>query len=74
MSQPKKLDMRQKHIINLIAQDRDEDGWATVSDPLYPILFTIMPARLVEIEKLENGGRVRLTIEGQGVLDAMAWL
>jgi len=69
-----KLDMHHKHILKLIARDRDEDGWAFVSETLYPHLSKGMPAELVQFEKLEQGGRARLTDEGQNVINAMEWL
>jgi hypothetical protein len=69
-----KLDMQHKHILKLIARDSDEEGWATVSETLYPHLSQNIPEELAEFQKLEAGGRARLTTEGQNVVDAMAWL
>ena len=70
----KKLDYGQKHIMRLISRDKGADGWATVSEQLYPVLSRKMPEKLMVFEKLGNGGRVKLTIEGEAVLNAMAWL
>lgn len=70
----KKLEPQQKHILRLVARDRDSDGWAKVCEALYPHLSQAMPVELVEFEKLETGGRARLTDEGQNVVDAMEWL
>ena len=69
-----KLDMQHKHILNLIDRDCDKEGWTTVSEPLYPVLSKNIPDELATFEKLETGGRARLTNEGQNVLDAMKWL
>ena len=66
-----KLDIQHKHIMMLIERDAKPDGWASVSDKLYPILSKLMPAELVEFEH----GRARLTDEGKSVLSAInKWL
>ena len=69
-----KLDNGQKHILRLIARDCDDEGWTAVSEALYPHLSKNMPSELVEFEKLEIGGRARLTEEGHNVINAMKWL
>jgi len=69
-----KLEMQHKHVLKLIARDCDENGWAPVSKTLYPHLSKNIPPELAEFEKLETGGRARLTDKGQSVVDAMAWL
>ena len=70
-----KLDMQHRHIMNLIERDRNEDGWAKVSKSLFKHLDENMPKELVIIEKtIDGGGRIRLTEEGQNVLNAMKWL
>lgn len=74
MSKQQKLDSGEKHFMRLIDRDKKDDGWTPVSRALYP-LVAAMPRELIELEKLDNGtGRVRLTPEGQSILDAMAWL
>lgn len=69
-----KLDAKHIHIIKLTARDADKEGWAGVSEQLYPILTSVMPAELVTFEKTAEGGRMKLTKEGQAVLYAMDWL
>jgi len=69
-----KLEQEHKHILRLIARDRDENGWTKVSDLLYPHLSENMPTELATFERLGRGGRARLTEEGESVLDAMEWL
>ena len=68
------LEAQHKHIIRLIARDRGENGWAMVSETLFLTLSANMPKELVEFEKLEKGGRARLTNAGENVFDAMAWI
>ncbi len=69
-----KLESEHKHIMRLIARDCDSEGWTAVSEALYPHLSKNMPGELMEFEKLEEGGRARLTDEGENILNAMAWL
>ena len=69
-----KLESQHRHIIKLIGRDRDEDGWATVSAVIFPILSRNMPPDLVEFEEIEGGGRARLTTQGESVHKAMEWL
>jgi hypothetical protein len=69
-----KLEIQHKHILKLIARDCDEEGWAAVSETLYPYLSKNIPAELAKFEKLSTGGRARLTEEGQNVINAMEWL
>ena len=75
MSEAKKLNSGQKHLLRLIVQDADADGWAVVSKPVFPIMAG-MPFALVELERVgdEGRGRARLTFEGRNVIDAMAWI
>lgn len=70
----KPLDMGQKHILKLIARDRDSEGWATVSAMLYKTLSASLPSELVTFEPNGDAGRAKLTEAGQGVIDSMAWL
>lgn len=69
-----KLDTQHKHILSLINRDAEDDGWASVSDKLLPILSTVMPKELVTFETLDVGGRARLTEDGKSVVLAMEWL
>ncbi|MDY6957613.1 MAG: hypothetical protein SVK08_00515 [Halobacteriota archaeon] len=69
-----KLDIHHVHILKLIERDRDVDGWVKVSESVFNVVSENIPAQLAIFEKLENGGRARLTDEGQNVLNAMAWL
>lgn len=76
MTPETKLDHGQKHILQLVARDKDSEGWTPVSSVLMPHLRTGIPAELLELENAgdEGAGRARLTPEGQSVLNAMAWL
>jgi hypothetical protein len=68
------LDHGQKHVLKLIARDQKADGWTKVSETLYKSLSSNIPNELAIFEKLEDGGRAKLTEEGQDVINAMAWL
>ena len=69
-----KLDIQHKHILHLIKRDSTVDGWTPVSKVLYPVLSKAMPKKLITFEKTDDGGRARLTTEGESVLSAMKWL
>jgi len=69
----KKLDVSQKHILNLIKHAADADGWADVSEQLFPVLLKNMPKELFLFEETADGYRGRLTEEGNNVASAMAW-
>ena len=75
MTEAIKLDGGQKHLLRLVVRGADAEGWAPVSKPVFPLVERI-PAALVELERVgeEGRGRVRLTQEGEKVVDAMAWL
>lgn len=75
-TKPKKLDAGQRHLLGLIAQGANEEGWAPVSAPVYPLIKKSLPRQLVELEAVgdEGRGRARLTQEGSNVMAAMAWL
>lgn len=75
MSEAIKLDGGQKHLLRLVVQDADAEGWAKVSKQVFPLMEKV-PSALIDLEHVgeEGAGRVRLTDEGQKVLDAMAWL
>jgi len=69
-----KLEIEHIHILKLIARDCDTDGWASIAEMFYNQLVLNMPIELIKFEKLETGGRARLTEEGQHVVNAMKWL
>ena len=70
-----RLDAGQKHMLRLIDRDKDSDGWAKVSKVVMPLLEKTMPGELIELAKSDDGsGKARLTDNGRGVVDAMAWL
>ena len=75
MTEAIKLDDGQKNLLRLVVRGADAEGWAPVSKPVFPLVERI-PAALVELERVgeEGRGRVRLTQEGEKVVDAMAWL
>jgi hypothetical protein len=60
------LDQNQKHLLCLIAQEAKSDGWAIVSDAVWPLLLPL-PQELIELRQLPNGGLVKLTDEGRTV-------
>ncbi len=74
MSATAKLNAGQKHIMRLIARDKRPDGWTTVSKMLSPLMQTALPDTLAEFRATDVGGEMRLTEEGQQVLEAMDWL
>jgi hypothetical protein len=62
------LDNGAKHLMRLVKKDRKEDGWATVSATVWPVVDTL-PVELVEREQFPDGsGRARLTTAGETVL------
>ncbi len=71
-----KLDAGQKHLLRLVAQDSDAEGWTPVSKPVFPLINKTIPKELVDLESVgdEGRGRARLTDAGKNLLDAMAWL
>ena len=75
MSETTKLDGGQKHLLRLVVEGAGADGWAPVSKPVFPLMEKV-PQALIELERVgdEGRGRVRLTTEGEGVINAMAWL
>ena len=81
VSEPKKLSPGHKHMLRLIRQDADAEGWTPVSHAVAPLFMKIdqpggpVPSALCEYEILDDGrGRARLTEAGRNLLDAMAWL
>lgn len=70
-----KLDARQKHLLRLVVEGADVEGWAPVSKPVFPLVEKL-PSELVELKSVgdEGRGRARLTEEGAKLMAAMAWL
>lgn len=69
-----KLTDGQKHILRLIQRDKEEDGWASVSEQLCKSISTALPAELATFEKTESGGRIRLTEQGHAIVFSMEYL
>lgn len=69
-----KLKPEHIHILKLIARDRDKEGWASVSEKLFCMLSETIPSELATFERLDSGGRAKLTDEGQNVINALLWL
>ena len=63
-----KLDSGMRHLMRLASRDADLNGWATVSDVVFPLLEG-MPRDLIEIQRHDDGGgHARLTDIGIAVL------
>ena len=71
-----KLTSSQKHLLQLVINGRQPDGWAPVSKTLLPLVKKELPTELVEIESIgdEGRGRIRFTEQGHNVMMAMAWI
>ena len=71
----KKLSDTDKSLLQLYARsERDADGWANCSKPIYTWLSTFVRTDLVELEPIGEVGRMRLTSLGNDLLNAMAYL
>lgn len=57
-----------KHLLRLVRQGKDAEGWAKVSTVVWPLVQKL-PVALVTIESGESGGRAKLTDAGEIVLD-----
>ena len=70
-----KLSSGQKHLLKLVMDDADAEGWTPVSKPVFPLIEKL-PSELVNLESVgnEGKGRAKLTEEGVAVMAAMAWL
>jgi hypothetical protein len=63
-----KLNAGQLRLLVLTAKGASgPDGWTSVSEVVWPVIAAL-PADLVEREKLEVGGRARLTDAGKVLL------
>ncbi len=68
MSEKKKLNISERHILRLVRKGQDFEGWAKVSAQVWPFVKA-MPRELVTAEKTETGGRAKLTVAGEVILD-----
>ncbi len=74
----RKLDDGEKHMLRLIRKDQNAEGWAKVSEAVWPVAV-MLPSELVELRSTVNldGGvkvsnrAIRLTDAGNAVVD---WL
>ena len=64
----KKLDSGEMNMLRLAQKEADSDGWAKVSNALWPFIQAI-PDDLVERRQSNDGGHVRLTDQGIGVVN-----
>lgn len=63
----KHIDNGQLHLLKLASQEQDAEGWAKVSEILWPIVSKL-PDDLVEKRAGEDGGHIRLTEGGQAIV------
>ena len=63
-----KLNHGDKHLLRLVRQGKDNEGWAKVSGVVWPLVQKL-PSELVTIEAIGEGGRAKLTDAGETVLD-----
>lgn len=67
----KQLSRGDKHLLRLVRQDQDAEGWAKVSLMVWPLMQKL-PSELVTLESTALpgiGGRAKLTGAGETVLD-----
>lgn len=62
------LSSNHRHLLRLAQRDKDADGWTKVSGVVWPLLQDI-PPELAELRPAEVGGHIRLTEEGDIVLN-----
>lgn len=62
------LNHSDKHLLRLVRQGKDAEGWAKVSEMVWPLVQSL-PTELVTIEATDTGGRAKLTDAGETVLD-----
>ena len=62
-----KLSDNDKHLLRLIHRSEKRDGWASVSQPIWPFIAKL-PSDLVELQEVGFSGIVKLTREGETVL------
>lgn len=71
----KKLNPAQRHILRLMAKDRDKTGWTKVSPSIFKQISEAIPPELA-IFRMDDKGEAKacLTEKGQAIVDAMEWL
>ena len=63
------LEKGEIHMLKLTKKaNKDANGWAKVSKAVWPSVRTL-PSQLVELQETNDGGFIRLTREGETVLD-----
>ena len=62
------LNSSERHMLRLAQRDKDADGWCKVSKVVWPFVESL-PGELVELRPSDDGGHVRLTDEGDIVLN-----
>ena len=63
-----KIDPKDIHLLRLIRKDKGADGWTKVSDVVWPLVEKL-PSKLCELKKGSECGYIRLTPEGDIVLN-----
>ncbi len=63
-----KLDYGDKHLLRLIRQGQDGEGWAAVSKIIFPLIKGL-PDQLVIWEETAEKYRAKLTDTGNAILD-----
>ncbi len=56
------------HLLKLIRKDKGTDGWTKVSKAVWPLVESL-PTELCELKKEADGGFIKLTPEGDTVLN-----
>ena len=70
MNNNEKLNSGQLHLMRLILQDSNEEGWTRVSKQVYP-LISALPSDLVELTQEEDeSGYAKLTEHGHHIMEA----
>jgi hypothetical protein len=71
-----KLNAGQKHLLRLIVNGADAEGWAPVSAAVMPLVQSQLSTELVIVEAVGNEGRGRMKLKpfGESLIAAMEWL
>lgn len=69
----RKLTDNEMHLLRLVRRGQNDNGWAKVSKAVFPLVNTL-PRRLVEVQSDDKTAMVKLTAEGNSLLDALEWL
>lgn len=73
-SPTKKLNAGERHLLRLVKNGADAEGWANVSSVVWP-LVAALPNALVETRiQADEQRQVRLTNDGQQILYAEQWI